>query len=125
MTNKTTSVVSVIALVLAVIGIGYTHFATARPSVKLGAVGGQLIEQYDPYVLYNGGINSALPIKTSSTLTSAGVTNSGVTDLTKATFCINFYATSTATQLHMVASTTASLPHGAAAVMTANYGSCS
>ncbi len=38
--------------------------------------------------------------------------------------CINFYATSTATRLHLVASTTATLPGGAAAVMTAEYGAC-
>lgn len=53
------------------------------------------------------------------------VSNTGVINLTKSTFCINFYATSTATQMHMVASTTATLPNGAGAVMTANYGSCS
>lgn len=38
--------------------------------------------------------------------------------------CINFYATSSATRLHLVASTTATLPNGAAAVMTAAYGAC-
>lgn len=40
------------------------------------------------------------------------------------TGCIQFYATSTATSLYMVASTTGTIPPGAAAVMTANYGTC-
>ncbi len=41
-----------------------------------------------------------------------------------AALCINFYATSTATRLHLVASTTAVLPAGAGALMTADYGVC-
>lgn len=122
MTNIT-KYVAWAALVIAIIVAAKLFWPVS--SGTLGAVGGQLIEQYDPYVRYNGGINSALPIQTSSTVTSAGATNSGITTLTKATFCINFYATSTATQMYMVASTTAVLPAGAAAVMTANYGSCS
>lgn len=115
MANKIAIVLSVLALVLS----GYA--VASLPSMSsptLGAVGVKLIEQYDPYVKYNGGINTALPIQTSSFLTSSTL------KLTNGTFCTNFYATSTATALHLVASTTPTLPHGAAAVVTANYGAC-
>ena len=98
---------------------------TTGSSTNFGAVGGMLAEHYLPFVMANGGYNSALPIQTTSTLSAGNTTITGVTNLTKATFCINFYATSTATQMHMVASTTATLPAGAGAVMTANYGACS
>ena len=112
----------VVVAIVCVFGIAKL---TTGSSSNFGAVGGMLAEQYLPFVMANGGYNSALPIQTTSTITSAGATNSGITNLTKATFCINFYATSTATQLYMVASTTATLPNGAAAVLTANYGTCS
>lgn len=114
MTNKIAIVLSVLALIVS----GITYFSIPSASLSLGAVGPKLIEQYDPYVRYNGGVNSALPIKTSS------YGSFSTEKLTNGTFCINFYATSTATALHFVASTTPTLPHGSAAVMTANYGSC-
>ena len=37
-------------------------------SHAFGAVGVKLIENYDPYVRYNGGIQTALPFKTTSTM---------------------------------------------------------
>lgn len=55
-----------LALIIAVIGLFTPVGKPLRQA--FGAVGGQLIEQYDPYVLYNGGINTALPIKTTSTI---------------------------------------------------------
>lgn len=119
-----------IAIVLALIlSVGSAFVSLQKPDVlggnTLGALGVKLIENYSPYVKYNGGTYTALPIQTTSTLSAGATTISGITTLTKSTFCINFYATSTATVLHMVASTTATLPNGAAAVITANYGSCS
>jgi hypothetical protein len=53
-----------------------------------------------------------------------GTTNYDALSLDKAPLCFNFYATSTATRLKLTASTTATLPAGAAAIMTADYGSC-
>ncbi len=114
MTDNLWKGVAVVALVLAAVAI----YMAIPKSTSFGAVGLKLIEQYDPYVKYNGGVNSALPIKTSNDLTASSTT------LTASKFCIQFYATSSATVLKMVASTTATLPHGAAAVMTANYGTC-
>lgn len=42
------------------------------PADALSAVGGQLIEQYDPYVRYNGGLNTNLPIKSQNSIVSTG-----------------------------------------------------
>lgn len=55
---------------------------------------------------------------------SATTTLSDTVNFDNPGICINFYATSTATRLHMIASTTATLPNGAAAVMVAGYGAC-
>lgn len=52
--------------IIAIIGV-FTPLVKSI-SKSFGATGAQLIEQYDPYVLYNGGINTALPMKTTSTL---------------------------------------------------------
>ena len=61
----------------------------------------------------------------SSTLAvTATTTLSDTVNFNNPGLCINFYATSTATRLHLTASTTPTLPKGAAAVMTANYGAC-
>lgn len=70
-----------------------------------------------------------------ATLASASVTDTlGVTgtttlsdglNLNNAGLCVNFYATSSATRVHLTASTTGTMPGSAAAVMTVDYGSCS
>ncbi len=59
-----------------------------------------------------------------SLITDATTTASGAVNFNAPVLCINFYATSTATRLKLVASTTATLPNGAAAVMVAQYGTC-
>lgn len=43
-----------------------------KGDLSLGAPGNMLIEDYDPYVRYNGGINTALGITNSGTLTQSG-----------------------------------------------------
>lgn len=43
----------------------------------LGAAGGMLAENYIPYVMYNGGYNSAKPIATTDTLNAAAATFTG------------------------------------------------
>lgn len=65
----------IVGLIVAVIVLA-TQFAVGHfkgtPSASFGAVGGLLIENYDPYVMSNGGINTALPFQT-----SGGIVNSG------------------------------------------------
>lgn len=90
----------------------------ATPKLTLGGIGSQLAEEYLPYVAINQGYYSNLPITTTGLLTASS------SQLSAKKVCFQFYATSTATLLHMTASTTPTLPHGAAAVLTANYGSC-
>lgn len=114
----------VVVSVIATLGVSFLIRGSVASVSNLGAAGSLLAEHYIPYVATNQGYVSDLPIQTTSTFSSATTTVSGQVNLTKNHFCFNFYATSTATELHMVASTTATLPHGAAAVMTANYGAC-
>lgn len=72
-TNKLLIGVSVVALVLAGFAF-YTIDIREQSNLTAAAVpGSQLIEQYSPEVLYNGGINSALPIQTSSTITAGNI----------------------------------------------------
>lgn len=112
--------VSSVSLVIAVIAVGLAikSMISTPVGVQVGAVGSKYIEQYNPYVKLNGGINTQLPVKTSGQLSASS------TVVTGAPFCIEFYATSTNTVLHLVASTTGSIPNGSAAAMTANYGTC-
>lgn len=70
--------VVLLVVALAVFGLGKAAVQKfAAPEAAFGAVGGLLIENYDPYVMSNGGINSALPFQTSSTLTVGGIINTG------------------------------------------------
>lgn len=79
--KKTVAFAVVVALV--VLGVQFVVGKVKHSAqVSYGAVGGLLIENYDPYVMSNGGINSALPFQTSSTLTVAGITNSGTSSTT-------------------------------------------
>lgn len=108
-----------VVLVLVSVGLSYMLFGrTSTPVAKFGAVGQMLAEQYIPYIAVNQGYRSALPV------TTTGVGTASSTVVSGAPICAEFYATSTATLLHFVASTTPTLPHGAAAVMTAAYGTC-
>jgi len=125
----------IVALVVSIV-VAVKVFAPIQANT-LGAVGNQLIEQYDPYVRYNGGINSALPIQTSGTLTGGASTFSGdvtVTTSNTATStltvgCIQMYATSTATAVRLEFSTTtqlASYPNGTVPTGSVawRYGTC-
>lgn len=70
MKNKLIVVISLVALALA----GFVVYSTLGRSddALVGATPGSLlIEQYSPYVMQNGGISSALPIQTTSTVTAA------------------------------------------------------
>lgn len=79
-TNKIVIVGLVVALVLA--GIAFYKTLGGSSDLASATPGSLLIEQYDPYVNQNGGINSALPIQTSSTVTAANVTVGSGTNLT-------------------------------------------
>jgi hypothetical protein len=123
MTNKIIGVIAVLSILISGYSL-YLSFASSPAAPSFGSVGVKLAENYDPYLRYNGGYNSALPIQTTNSLSAATTTFSAQTNFTVPTLCINFFATSTATALELVASTTATLPNGAAAVITANYGTC-
>lgn len=84
------------AVILAVgFGLGFLIFGGSngfKPAP--GATPGNLlVEQYDPYWQYNGGLNTALPINTSSTLgvgsttpaESLGITGSAILNEANAT----------------------------------------
>lgn len=118
-----------IAFVLSAVSL---YMSLPATTLSLGGVGPNLIENYMPLIRYNGGLKTALPVAASSTLQVTGKTtayatttvDNGLNLFNTAGFCVNFYATSSATELHLVASTTGTLPHGAAAAITANYGAC-
>lgn len=61
----------VVAL-LAVVVIAFRVYPINFGSQKLGAAGGLYAENYQPYLLYNGGYNSQLPIQTSALVTFTG-----------------------------------------------------
>lgn len=82
MTDKTkivawgAAVISIIALFVTV-----THLPAKMSSdgQKFGAAGGMLIENYIPYVLYNGGIKTNLDVNTAGTFT-VGASGTGQTN---------------------------------------------
>lgn len=59
----------VIALVI-VIAVGVKVFIPVSITKSFGAVGNMLAENYDPYIRYNGGFNTALPAIFSGNLTT-------------------------------------------------------
>jgi hypothetical protein len=68
--------IGVVAGVVAILGLlGLQKLST--PSSLGGAAGGLLIENYIPYVMTNGGINSAKPITTSGALSTTGTLQVG------------------------------------------------
>ena len=66
MSNKNLTIGLIVVAIIAIIGV-FTPVGQSL-SASFGSVGGKLIEQYDPYVRYNGGISTALPFKTTSTM---------------------------------------------------------
>lgn len=83
-------------VVIGIIAIAGLFFP--RQTMQLaGSVGGKLIEQYDPYVRYNGGTNTALPIQTSSNITGtslSGVFSWAGTMVSTATLAVNNFVVS-------------------------------
>lgn len=67
MTNKIIGTIAVIALILGIFA-SYELWSASHPSISFGALGVKLAENYDPYIRYNGGYYSLLPISTAGTL---------------------------------------------------------
>ena len=85
MTLKEKILFGAAVVVVAIVCVfGIAKFTTGS-STNVGAVGGMLAEHYLPFVMANGGYNSALPIQTTSSVTAGNlvVTNaivqSGIT----------------------------------------------
>lgn len=72
-TNKFTVIAVVVALILSAAAL-YKTIGGPQESLVGATPGSLLIEQYSPYVQQNGGISSALPIQTTSTVTAGNLT---------------------------------------------------
>lgn len=71
-TNKFIVIAVVVALILGATAI-YRTLGHGVDGLAAATPGSLLIEQYSPYVNQNGGISSALPIQTTSTVTAADI----------------------------------------------------
>lgn len=108
--NKLALGLAVVAIVIA--GLAYVHTGSKNTAF------GSATNCTDGYTcLTNLEVQGSL-------ITDATTTATGALNLNASALCVNFYATSTATRLKLVASTTATLPNGAAAVLVAQYGLC-
>ena len=88
MTKIKISAIGILAVVLAVvITLFFSKPKNVVPSfVPVGAPGNMLAEQYDPYIQYNGGFNTALGITNSGDFTQSGAsTLSGTVAITGTT----------------------------------------
>ena len=76
-------IVSGIAIIAAVVGlvIGYFVFQP-RTQNPVGSVGVKLAENYDPYLKYNGGYYSNLPIYTTGKMEVDGISTQATTSVT-------------------------------------------
>lgn len=88
-TSKVTAWVAVVALIIGALGLFVGIRALPHASTLIGAAGNMLAEQYEPYIQYNGGFNTNLPVNFGSTTTSVGpvltsssVVNGGVLSTT-------------------------------------------
>ena len=115
--------IAVTALVVSL----FVAFSRPQTPAFLGAAGGMLVEQYDPYNRYNDGYkseNEIVLLGADGDLTLGDQLNvAGDIVSTQSALCFNFYATSTATIGKLVASTTATI-EGVDGVMMFQYGSC-
>lgn len=109
--------VAVVALVVGVLALWGER--QQSPSQEFGAaptavVGNLLAENYIPYVLYNGGYQSAKDISTTGSIfggsmtlsTAASTTLNVTTTSTTQGSCLQWNATSSATKTYFVATTT-------------------
>ena len=116
-----------IGIVTLLIGLVIGALAFGGHAAKLGTTFNAAVTETNPYWFYNGlkaGTASQFIADKSGAVTTTGGITTNTLASSRSTLCFDFYATSTATQDHMTASTTGSLPAGAAGVMTFDYGSC-
>lgn len=99
-------VIAAVALLVSLVA-AFEVWSVSHPTVSFGALGPKYAEQYDPYLKYNGGYNSALPIQTTSSVTagSISVPTSNTATSTLAAGCIQFNATSSTAVGHLAVGT--------------------
>lgn len=68
MTNKIIGTIAVLGLLVGATALYFVWPFISPVANSFGSVGVKLAENYDPYIRYNGGYNSALPIQTTGTL---------------------------------------------------------
>lgn len=109
--------------VVAIIVLGFIVYKDSSSNLSFGAVGVKLAENYDPYIRYNGGYNSLLPITTTGPLT---VTSTNTATSTTIVGCVQTTATSTATPIRLLYNTqaTTSLSGTASGTVVWGYGTC-
>ena len=76
MTNKIIGVIAVLAILISGYSL-YLSFASSPAAPSFGSVGVKLAENYDPYIRYNGGYYSLLPISTTGGITNTGTWTQG------------------------------------------------
>lgn len=114
---KLATIVGVVAGLLA-LAFTFTGAPSLNQSLSIGAVGPKLAENYDPYIKYNGGYFSQLPIKTTADFLASS------TSLTAGVGCLQLHATSTATWIKQVYVTTGATSTFNGTVFW-SYGTCS
>lgn len=80
MTNKIIGTIAVLALVIGASALYFVWPFISPVANSFGAVGVKLAENYDPYIRYNGGYNSALPIQTTGTF-QVGVNGNSINQI--------------------------------------------
>lgn len=132
MTNKIIGTIAVIGLLLGLFA-SYEFWSASHPTSSFGAVGLKLAENYDPYLKYNGGYYSNLPIQTTNTfnagatiLSGLNVTTSNTATSSTVVGCVQTTATSTATPIRFLYTTSATTTvSGTASGSVAwGYGTC-
>lgn len=129
---KTKIIWSVVVVIVGIVSFFGGKLSAPQPQIA-GALGNNYIERYDSAILYNGGYNSQLPIKTSNTITANDInittTNTATSSLIAG--CVQTYATSTDTAIQLVFGTsytgTTTLPSGVAGsggLVAWKFGSC-
>lgn len=123
--TKIWKIVLAVAFIIIIV-LGYIVYKdTTSNNLNFGAVGVKLAENYDPYIRYNGGYNSLLPITTTGPLT---ITTSNAATSTTSLGCIQTTATSTATPIRFVigssGATTTFQGTNSSGVVAWQYGTC-
>jgi hypothetical protein len=91
MSTQTKIVVGVIVALIVGVVVGYFLFRPTAVAITAGATpNARLAENYDPYIRTNGGLYTALPIQTLSTLTASTETVTGISSTATSSVTGNF-----------------------------------